>query len=209
MWFFDKPNREHHDSTHDPRKFRSFRRLRVNVVNRDQNRTDLHWLAVFLDEAIRENLCTSINCTTCGSWDFRNGLLEAFATSSGKTNLEYLNIETAQSLAEILAAFNPPQESRYKYEPAIRFILYDLWQVLMGTVKGYLGESFAGHVYEKMDVHYRIRLDEQRHHAEMNDPLKAQERREEKKRLSQEKHQERLEKKKERDRIWREKQNRK
>lgn len=179
------------------------------MMNSVQSGKDSHWLAVFLDEAIRKNLCIKIHCTTCGTQEFRNSLLKAYATSSGRTDLEYMNTETAQSLARELKEFNPPAEANYKYEPVLRFIIYDLWQVLMGTVKGYLGESFAGHVYEKMDVHYRIRLDEQRHHAEMNDPLKAQERREEKKRLSQEKHQERLEKKKERDRIWREKQNRK
>ena len=171
-------------------------------MNMTTNNSDKDWLLGYLDGAIEQQLCTTINCTTCGSLDFRNGLLEAFVTSSGKTNLKYLNIETAQSLAKELATLNPPQESRHKYESVFRFIIYDLWRVFMGTARDHLGDSFAGDVYDRMGAHYQARLEEQRCHEEMNDPEKAKQRREEKKRLRQEKHQERLESKKERDRIW-------
>ena len=171
-----------------------------------KNPDETHWLQSFLDKAIQDNVCTNINCTTCGSRDFRKGLLKALYEAKNLQPPDKFDHEVASHLIDELKRFSPPTETRGKYESIIRFLIYDIRAVWLGNLKASLEGSYAGDVFNSMEEHHEQRMQAWRHHEERNDPVKAGERREEQKRLRQEKHQERLELKKERDRIWWEKQ---
>lgn len=69
-----------------------------------------------------------------------------------------------------------------------------------------LGQGWGGDVLRRMQEHHRRVAAERSAKAEYEDPAKVQERREERKRVAQQRHEQRLALKKERDRIWRESQ---
>jgi hypothetical protein len=66
--------------------------------------------------------------------------------------------------------------------------------------------SWAGDILEQMRAHHKAEIERRNAIAEFQDPMRVQQRREEKRRQRQQKHQERLALKKERDRLWRERQ---
>ncbi len=69
-----------------------------------------------------------------------------------------------------------------------------------------LGQGWGGDVLRRMQEHHRRVVEARRAKAEYEAPARVQERREERKRVAQQRHEQRLTLKKERDRTWRESQ---
>jgi hypothetical protein len=110
-------------------------------------------------------------------------------------------------ILESLARVTPPVRLQREIEDAVRLVLFDLWNsMLLQGRERLLAGSWAGGVLERMKDHYRAETERAKAIADFEDPRRVQERREEKRRLKQQKHQNRLALKKDRDRIWRENQ---
>jgi hypothetical protein len=68
-----------------------------------------NWLQNFLTEAIRKDLCTWIMCRTCGARDFRSGLLDALARSTGQQQLTLrMGRDSAIAITRSLRSVQPP-----------------------------------------------------------------------------------------------------
>jgi len=165
------------------------------------------WLQEYLEEAVRRHLCTKIGCTTCGAAEFRDGLSARLREHSEQKEWPVFNQEHGVALLKALAQVTPVGDSRERtdFEKATRCVLFDLSQSFVLTSSEgdlMLEGSWAGEVLKRMRAHYESRLAAQQRHEELNDPVGAQKRRDEKKRLRREKHEMRLALKKERDRIW-------
>jgi hypothetical protein len=92
-------------------------------------------------------------------------------------------------------------------EQAGRCVVFDLCSVIgEREAEQLLGQSWGGDVLRRMQEHYRRVVAARRTKAEYEDPVKVQERREERERVAQQRHEQRLALKKERDRAWRESQ---
>src|SRR5258708_2467048 len=110
-------------------------------------------------------------------------------------------LDIAQALSEVRFA----ERADSKLIGAVRCLLFDMCRTIGETeIAHVLGDSWGGDVLRGMQEHFRARQSARRARAE--DETTARKRRDEKKRLAQEKHQQRLTKKKVRDRKWREKQ---
>lgn len=166
-----------------------------------------NWLQGYLLDAVRKNLCIRIFCTTCGAEDFRRGLLVVLAGAMGRDFVPRIDNEAALAITRALALVHPGADEHSQYEDAVRLILFEIWQVAAEhEFELVLEGTWAGGVLARMKAHHKAREDERRAFAESQDPIKVQQRREEKRRIRQEKHSERLNLKRERDRLWREKQ---
>ena len=168
--------------------------------------TNDHWLQTYLHESARRKLCTRIRCTTCAALDFRRGLLRAYGNVSGYSEVEFFDAFNAVGILRALATVKRPDDFSESIAAAVRCILYDLWLVLpVPTVHSMLAGSWSGDVLKDMEKHNSERRAAQRAREEFEDPVRVQQRRDEKKRLKQKRHQQRLALKVERDRVWREK----
>ncbi len=165
-----------------------------------------NWLGYYLDESVRRELCTAIYCTTCRSREFRLGILRTLAENKGIEPQTEYNRENIVEIAMALADVQPDVSQSSKFEDAVRCLLFDLWSpipILNTELKSTLDGTWAGGLLKRMEDHENERADARRAREEFEDPVNAEKRRDEKKRLNAERHQERLEKKKERDRRWR------
>jgi hypothetical protein len=173
-----------------------------------------NWLQDYIVESIRLKLCTRIYCSTCGAFQFRHGLLEAFAKGTGKVLPIFLHRECALSIGAALARIRPETMCRStKLEEAVRCVLFDLWYAVGeanadNEIGSILGDSWAAEVLDKMKTHYRANEERRRVLRESQDPIRVQKRRDEKRRLREQRHLERLARKRALDRIWQEKQRR-
>lgn len=171
-----------------------------------------NWLQIYLVDSVHKNLCTTIHCTTCRAGEFRHGVLNALAKAADQPSRQSLDRECVVEIARVLAEVQPiPAELEKKIEDAVRCLLFDLWSgipFMDREVETILNGTWPGRVLHGMQQHHRATQEARRKLQEYDDPVNVQKRREDKKRLTQERHQERLALKKERDRLWREKQDR-
>ena len=173
-----------------------------------QTPAEAGWLQEYLTGAVGSNLCTRIHCTTCGAMEFRQGLLSKLARLTGRQGLKRLDHRSAVDIARSLALVQPVGVDRYSFEEAARLVLFDIWYAAEEGARErdlelVLAGTWAGSVLERMKAHHQARSEERRAYAESQDPVRVRQKREEKRRLRQEKHSERLALKKERDRTWR------
>ena len=167
-----------------------------------------NWLEEYLVEAVRKNLCTRIGCGTCGAMEFRRGALNGLTNATGQGSHGRFDREAILAMARALAEVGPTTRDLAELEPAARCILYDLWSAMPALdqeIEASLAGSWAGSVLHRMKLHHAAREAVHRAEMERQDPAKIQERREEKKRIKQERHELHLARKKERDRLWHEK----
>jgi hypothetical protein len=80
-----------------------------------------------LVEAVRRKLCTQIYCTTCGALEFRNGVLDALSLAAGQPRPQRLERECAVEIARALAGVVPAADDSMDLAPAVRCLLFDLW----------------------------------------------------------------------------------
>jgi hypothetical protein len=168
-----------------------------------------NWLQTYLVEAVRRNLCTQIYCTTCGAMEFRRGVLVALTEATGWGPRQEWDREGAIEIMRALTTVTPDGTDTQALIPAVQCLLFDLGSGIPRFDRGaeaLLGDSWAGEIRREMKEHHAASVAERRAREEFQDPVRVQQRREEKKRVKQERHRERLALKKERDRIWREKQ---
>ena len=168
--------------------------------------SDGAWLKQYLEESNRRSLCTKIRCTTCGASEFRRGLLRAYAAATSHAQTETLDYETALGIANALTVIEQPTNGNEKMTKAVRCILHDLWSAFWpnaATLRSVLVGCWADAVLQSMEEHERNVQAVRRARAEFEDPVRVNQRREEKMRLKQERHQRRLALKVQKDRMWR------
>jgi len=166
-----------------------------------------NWLHAYLNRSIREELCTQIQCTTCGATQFRCGVLDALSAATGQCAGERLNREAAIAIAKALAEVTPAQTGDHCLVPAVRCLLFDLYSEMRFTdvpLETLLANSWAGTILREMQDHHASITAQRRIRDEFQDPTNVQKRRAAQKQLKQEQHEKRLLSKKERDRLWRE-----
>lgn len=166
------------------------------------------WLPPFLERAATEPMCTKPYCTTCGAMPFRRGFRELAAGALGRPAQGRIDMEIAVEIARQLALVPEPERMLHeRVFQAMRLIFCELWNavgpaaaeaVLVPLLQG----TWSEQVRRQMYVHHNARAAEARRIQQYESPEAVRARREEKKRLRQEKHRQRLEAKKERDRIW-------
>ena len=165
-----------------------------------------NWLHSYLLESVRRNLCVRIFCTTCGATEFRFGVLKALAQYAGHLPSQHLDYSSALEISKALSEVEPGERGGWRIEEATRCLLFDLAHIIReAELVRILDKNWAGSVLHSMQQHYKERQAATRARQEYEDPVNIHKRREEKKRLKQERHQQRLALKKERDRIRREK----
>jgi hypothetical protein len=164
-----------------------------------------NWLGLYLHEAVRGKLCTRIHCTTCGARDFRQGILRALAAASGEAPASRIDAASAALVAEALAGVEPGDTDMVRPLAATRCLVYDLCSALgERDVERLLGQSWAGEVLHGMRAHEHAVRDARRAREAYEGQEATLRRRDERKRLAQERHQQRLLLKQDRDRKWRE-----
>jgi hypothetical protein len=141
--------------------------------------------------------------------DFRQGLVDEMHKASGLAPSIRLTRDDALAIAHALANVRQTATQPQQMDEAVRLILFEIWHVLGASrADGELGpilrESWAGSVLARMQAHAAAREAGHRAHAQFE--AGAERRKEEKKRLKQERHATRLAAKADRDRLWREKQ---
>ena len=179
----------------------------VNGDNHSRDPTvNVNWLQLYLAESVHKKLCTKIYCTTCGAMKFRLGVLKALAEATGRRPSQNFDVESAVGIAKALAEIQLSEDDKSLLEPATRCILFDICSSIVMRINTWpiLKGSWAGTVLHSMEEHHRVRQSERRAFEEYQDPANVQKRRDEKKRLKQERHQQRLALQKERNRIWHE-----
>jgi len=167
-----------------------------------------NWLQQFLNDAVERKLCTSVRCTTCGARDFRQRIERAWTSNAGSDEGDPLGLKKLKVLLAALARVEPRRSGDRGFEEAVRLLLFETWRghpVLHGEIEDDLKGSWAGELLRRMQEHEAAVQEERRIRREYEDPANVQRRREENKRVRQERHRLRLEAKKERDRLWREK----
>jgi hypothetical protein len=158
----------------------------------------------YLDDAVRQNLCTHIHCTTCGAMGFRQGLWNVIGSKSKRDFGPMLG--NAKTLAEQMVGMEKQDGYGYEHERAVRLMLFEIWPFL-GSEEGeselesMLHGTWAGEVLARMKAHSAARREARRTHEQRQ--ANAPRRREEKKRHRAEQHAARLAAKVERDRLWR------
>lgn len=166
----------------------------------------MNWLSVFLDDAVRRQLCCRIGCTTCGAMEFRRGVIRAANAATGAPDGWPMPRATAATIATTLGQIEPgDRPPSFDLEYAVRMLISDLdWIIGRNALRTALGISWASQVLAKMERHHAEREAAWRAHEERNDPARLEENREAKRRARAEKHAARLAAKVERDRAWRE-----
>lgn len=166
-----------------------------------------NWLHAYLVASVRRDLCTRIHCTTCGATEFRHGLLRALATATSQPPSRTYTQQVAVDVAQALADMRPSDAEARQLEEAGRCVVFDVCSAIgEREAEQLLGQSWGGDLLRRMQEHHRRVTAARRSKAEYEDPAKVQERREERKRVLQQRHEQRLALKKERDRAWRESQ---
>ena len=166
-----------------------------------------NWLQSYLIDAVQRNLCTRIYCTTCGAMEFRQGVFHALAKATNQQPSPLHDPESTVGITRALADVRPGSTDASRLEGAARCLVFDICHTIgEAEAARILGESWGGNVLRRMQEHYRAEQAARRVRYEYEGPEGARKRREEKKRIAQEKHQQRLALKKERDRAWRESQ---
>ena len=164
------------------------------------------WLQDYFSESVN-CLCTTINCTLCGATEFRKGLLVELARAVDEPQAPRIGRRQAKQLIHFLRYVEPPQCGTHiwEWESAVRLTLFLAWAAPTKTseMEESLAETWAGEVLSQMRAHHCARQKAIARQNDLNDPVKAKARREEKKRQRQIKHAKRLAAKKERDRKWR------
>ena len=164
-----------------------------------------NWLEAYLSAAVREELCTKINCTTCGATAFRKGVLGALAKATGEPLRQSFYREGNIEIAKALADVRPSIDTARPIENAVMCLLNELWSgmpFLDREIESLMVGSRAGEILNRMKAHHEARETKRHDYEASQDPAAVQRRREEKKRLNQERHEERLALKRERDRLW-------
>jgi hypothetical protein len=167
-----------------------------------------NWLDDYLDEVVGKKLCTKIHCATCGAMEFRKGVLNALCNATDKPLRQYFDRENSIEIAAALAEVKMNDDASGGRKAAVECLLVDLWSgmpFLDNELEKILVETWAGQILGRMKAHHKAREAERHARETFQDPVNVQKRREEKKRLNQERHQERLAIKNERDRLWHEK----
>jgi hypothetical protein len=166
-----------------------------------------NWLQQYVSDAVSHRLCTRIGCTTCGAHEFRSGLSARIAGSARSVGVIQLpsRAEGVEHLLDLLSGLRPPKFASFEWDEALRLLIYDCWGRLGGDsalphMQDPLGQSWAGHVLERMIAHESAsRRASQEHEARS---VKAQEERMRRKRERQLRHERRLLQKRERDQLW-------
>jgi len=166
------------------------------------------WLEVFLRDSIGAKLCTEIHCTTCGAIEFRRGLLAALAAATGQQPILRIDRQVALSLCRALSHLPAATAEQGDFDTAVRLILFELWSsvgeaVTLEELERILEGTWAGSVLDGMKAHHRERQLARQAHEALNDPVRVQERRDARRRITEARVAERLALKKERDRLWR------
>jgi hypothetical protein len=157
----------------------------------------------YLIKSVERKLCTQIHCTTCGAMDFRRGI-NALATGTLQPSSSE-DREIAIAIAQALAEIRPSGSDANRLDSAARCLVFDICGAIgERETARILGGSWGGDVLRRMQEHSRALLEARHAREEYEDSSNVRKRREEKKRIAQEKHQRRLALKKERDRAWRE-----
>jgi hypothetical protein len=165
------------------------------------------WLQQFMSEAVSRPLCTRIGCTTCGAYEFRSELRARIAGSARSSGMPSI-ANRVELLLDLMSELKPPEHDSFAWEGAMRLMIYDCWIDLGGDralpfMQDRLGQSWAGQVLGRMIAHEEARRRaRQQHEACSNDPVKAQEKRVQRKHERQLRHERRLLQKKERDKLW-------
>ena len=168
--------------------------------------SESNWLYSLLQDAVRRKLCTKMICTTCGARDFRKELHGAILSRyvGSLTDPHAYRQHVVSEITKALKNLVPDFSEARAFTPAVRCLLFDIWRPsTRDEIEAQLAGSWAGRILAGMKDHYAAVVARRRAHEEMQDPINVQRRREEKKRLRQEKHQERLRLKKKRDALWR------
>lgn len=163
------------------------------------------WLQDFLGDALREDLCTKVRCTTCGGIPFRKGLLAALGRHLGVGPLDSLGQEGLVALRSALSALGPPPPGNPWMEGAVRFLLFEVWSgppTIGGALEMELEGSWSGEIFDRMKRHHEARMLARQSHEERNDPGQIANRRASVLKARQERLELRLEAKRERDQAW-------
>lgn len=127
--------------------------LDVQILMREGQ---VSWLRAVLDSAAADNLCVSLNCTTCGSGAFELLLTRAGEQAALRRNASFGGMPDLVGIATALADL-PYVDSRD--EPAIRLITWRMYrsqgeQAFARDVAPILYPSEAGRVLRSMERHY-------------------------------------------------------
>src|SRR5262245_17708522 len=180
------------------------------AVSENPSSASTPWLGDYLADAIERRLCARVGCTTCGTMEFRQGLYSRAARAVGLAANARKNERILAELITQLALLSPTTADQREWFDAVRLIFCEIWFAVGAhtaerVYQPMLEGTWAGSVLYRMQEHHR-RLTEQRRQCELaNSPEVIQARREEKRRLRQQRHAERLAVKKERDHLWFEK----
>lgn len=117
---------------------------------------EVSWLKDVLDSAAADNLCVSLNCTTCGSDAFELLLKRAAEQAGLGRNASFGGVPDFVGIAAALADL-PYVDSRD--EPAIRLIIWRMYrslgeQAFAREIAPILHSSEAGSVLRSMERHH-------------------------------------------------------
>ena len=173
---------------------------------------DDDWLQDYILEAISQNVCTNVGCTTCGgASNFRQGVWRQAAKASGQEEQGKAGIILARVVARSLARIQPDGGCSYKFVEAVRLILCDIWGRLGGEtadreIEGPLCNSWAGETLAGMKAHSLARDEERRRNdaVQAAEQEHARQRRQERSQERRVQHAMRMEAQREYNRIWHE-----
>lgn len=169
-----------------------------------------NWMQQFLESAVRDRLCTSVMCTTCGAREFRSGLIRRAMKRIGQLGEPKLDSTVALEIARGLARLRLDDLTGSPFEEAVRLIHCDLHAALhfdlaaKSEVERLLSGTWAGSVEARMQSHEAARRVEREARGAYESPESVRARREEKLRRKEVEQQVRRARKQERDRLWRE-----
>jgi hypothetical protein len=159
------------------------------------------WLKRYLESAISHKLCIDRTCTTCGSTEFKSGLV--YLATGGRGDIRKIDRAAAIAVATATAKLEVPREPCWATVEAVRAIIYFLWTSAEPNfdqdIAPILAGSWSGEVLKEMKGHYAARQASRRAHAERTDPEQARVLREQKRAERHRRHIDRLERKKARD----------
>jgi hypothetical protein len=117
---------------------------------------EVSWLKDVLESAAADNLCVSLNCTTCGSDTFELLLKRAAEQADPGSNASFAGVPDFVGIASALADL-PYVEQRD--EPAIRLIIWRMYRTLgeqafARDVAPIVYPSEAGRVLRSMERHH-------------------------------------------------------
>lgn len=180
------------------------------MTSGEQPPISVYWMEDYLVVAVERDLCMKVYCTTCGAIKFRTGLRTLAANATGQSPTAEINSQVALVLGTQLALLVPGRLAPHRLKEAVRFVLCEVWDAVGArtgerTLAPKLAGTWSGSVLESMQAHDREKTEAHKRHEVASNPELGRQRREENRRLRQERHAERLVLKKERDRLWREK----